>query len=70
MTMAVTGATGQLGRLVIENLKERVDAREIIALARTPFESQTSIDRRHPCRQRPQSDFISMAVTHEPEKAR
>ena len=36
MTMAVTGATGQLGRLVIENLKERVDAREIIALARTP----------------------------------
>ncbi len=36
MTIAITGATGQLGRLVIEKLKERVDAREIIALARTP----------------------------------
>jgi NAD(P)H dehydrogenase (quinone) len=36
MTIAVTGATGQLGRLVVEKLKARVPAGEIIALARDP----------------------------------
>ncbi len=36
MTIAVTGATGQLGRLVIEQLKTRVPAGEIVALARDP----------------------------------
>ncbi len=36
MTIAVTGATGQLGRLVIEALKSRVPASEIVALARSP----------------------------------
>ena len=36
MTIAITGATGQLGRLVMGKLKERVGASEIIALARTP----------------------------------
>ncbi len=36
MTIAVTGATGQLGRLVIEDLKARVPATDIIALARDP----------------------------------
>lgn len=36
MTIAITGATGQLGRLVIEKLKARVPAGEIIALARDP----------------------------------
>lgn len=36
MTIAITGATGQLGRLVIEKLKTRVAAGEIIALARDP----------------------------------
>lgn len=36
MTVAVTGATGQLGRLVIERLKEKVPADRIVALARTP----------------------------------
>ena len=35
MTIAVTGATGQLGRLVIEGLKQRVPATDIIALARS-----------------------------------
>ncbi len=33
-TIAITGSTGQLGRLVIEKLKARVDATQIIALAR------------------------------------
>ena len=36
MKIAVTGATGQLGRLVVETLKERVEPGSIIALARTP----------------------------------
>ena len=36
MTIAVTGATGQLGRLVIDKLKARVPAGEIVALARDP----------------------------------
>ena len=34
MTIAITGATGQLGRLVIENLKAKVGAENIVALAR------------------------------------
>lgn len=36
MQIAVTGATGQLGRLVVETLKGRIDAGQIVALARTP----------------------------------
>ncbi|GAB5375044.1 MAG: SDR family oxidoreductase [Acuticoccus sp.] len=36
MTIAITGATGQLGRLVIETLKARTDAGDLVALARTP----------------------------------
>ena len=36
MTIAVTGATGQLGRLVVQKLKEHTGARHIVALARTP----------------------------------
>lgn len=36
MTIAITGATGHLGRLVIEGLKARVPAAGIVALARSP----------------------------------
>lgn len=36
MTIAVTGATGQLGRLVIEQLKSRVGAGALLALVRDP----------------------------------
>lgn len=36
MTIAVTGATGQLGRLVIGKLKEKAPASDIVALARSP----------------------------------
>jgi NAD(P)H dehydrogenase (quinone) len=36
MKIGVTGATGQLGRLVVENLKEKVAAETIVALVRTP----------------------------------
>jgi len=36
MTVAITGATGQLGRLVVEKLKQKVPASDIVALVRTP----------------------------------
>ena len=36
MTIAVTGATGQLGRLVVSKLKEQVPGGEIVALVRSP----------------------------------
>ncbi|MCL7999298.1 SDR family oxidoreductase [Brucella sp. 21LCYQ03] len=36
MTIAVTGATGQLGRIVIEKLKAKVSASDIVALVRSP----------------------------------
>ena len=36
MTIAITGATGQLGRLVIQHLKTRVAPDRLRALARTP----------------------------------
>jgi NAD(P)H dehydrogenase (quinone) len=36
MTIAITGATGHLGRLVIGNLKTRTSADNLVALARTP----------------------------------
>jgi NAD(P)H dehydrogenase (quinone) len=42
MTIAVTGATGQLGRLVIDKLKRRVDASQIIALARNSDKAAAS----------------------------
>lgn len=36
MTVAITGAAGQLGRLVVEKLKARLPASDLVALARTP----------------------------------
>lgn len=36
MTIAITGATGQLGRLVVEKLKAKLPATELLALVRTP----------------------------------
>lgn len=36
MSIAITGAAGQLGRLVIENLKLKVPAHKILALVRSP----------------------------------
>ena len=36
MTIAITGATGQLGRLVVAKLKGKVPAGDIVALARSP----------------------------------
>ncbi|WP_320179024.1 hypothetical protein [Roseovarius pacificus] len=45
MTIAVTGATGQLGRLVIKRLKEKAGDEAIIALARTPARAQDLVCR-------------------------
>ncbi|MBZ8140064.1 NAD(P)-dependent oxidoreductase [Rubrivivax gelatinosus] len=36
MTIAITGATGQLGRLVVQRLVQRVPAAEVLALVRSP----------------------------------
>lgn len=36
MTIAITGATGQLGRLVVAALKTKVPASDIVALVRSP----------------------------------
>lgn len=36
MKIAITGASGQLGRLVIERLRAKVPASDIVALVRTP----------------------------------
>ncbi|MEA5127851.1 MAG: SDR family oxidoreductase [Proteiniphilum sp.] len=36
MKTGITGATGQLGRLVVENLKRKVAAGNLVALVRTP----------------------------------
>lgn len=36
MKIGITGATGQLGRLVVENLKGKVSKADIVALVRTP----------------------------------
>lgn len=39
-TYAITGATGQLGRLVLDELLQRTDASDIVALARDPTKLQ------------------------------
>jgi len=36
MKIGITGATGQLGRIVVEKLKKKVPAENIVALVRTP----------------------------------
>ena len=38
--IGITGATGQLGRLVVNRLKSQVPASEIVALARTPAKAE------------------------------
>ena len=40
MTIAVTGATGQLGQIVIQKLKQKVIASEIVTLVRTPAKAE------------------------------
>jgi NAD(P)H dehydrogenase (quinone) len=40
MTIGITGATGQLGRLVVGKLKAKVPANELIALVRNPAKAK------------------------------
>ncbi len=40
MTIAITGATGQLGRLVVQQLKQQAPATDIVALVRNPDNAQ------------------------------
>ncbi len=40
MKIAVTGATGQLGNLVVESLKQKIAAENIVALVRTPEKAE------------------------------
>src|ERR1700757_1743410 len=40
MTIAITGATGHLGRLVVNKLKDKVAASDIVALARSPQKAE------------------------------
>lgn len=47
MKIGITGATGQLGRIVINKLKEKVSADNIVALVRTPTKaSELGVDAR------------------------
>lgn len=41
MKLGVTGATGQLGQLVVEQLKKRVANEDVIALVRTPEKAKS-----------------------------
>jgi len=41
MKLGVTGATGQLGQLVVEQLKKRVASEDIVALVRTPEKAKS-----------------------------
>lgn len=36
MKIGITGATGQLGRLVVEKLKQKIDPADLVALVRSP----------------------------------
>ncbi|WP_118195373.1 SDR family oxidoreductase [Albibacterium indicum] len=36
MKIGITGATGQLGRLVVEKLKQKIDTGDLVALVRSP----------------------------------
>lgn len=46
MTIAVTGATGQLGRLTIQKLKSLLPADQIVALARSPEKADLGVQTR------------------------
>lgn len=45
MTIAVTGATGALGSLVIDSLLARHEARDLVAVVRDPAKAQSLADR-------------------------
>ena len=48
MTIAITGATGQLGRLTVQKLIERQGADGLVALVRSPEKSRHTMPRMPP----------------------
>jgi len=56
MTIAITGATGQLGRLVVEAAKARTSASELVALVRSPDKARDlGVAARHADYDRPET---------------
>ena len=45
MKIGITGATGQLGRLVVQKLKERTNADNLTALVRTPEKAADMLEK-------------------------
>lgn len=41
MKIGITGATGQLGQLVLAKLKEKTDVSNLVALVRTPTKAES-----------------------------
>ena len=71
---AITGATGQLGRLVIDQLLERIPADQIAALVRSPDKAADLAARgvvvRHADYDKPETLRISAIVTRIPAPRR
>ena len=44
MSIVITGASGQLGRLVAESLLEHVDASELVLVSRRPTDGARLLD--------------------------
>jgi NAD(P)H dehydrogenase (quinone) len=58
--IAITGATGQLGQLVIENLLKTVPANQLVAIVRNPAKAQALSDKGIVVRQGDYSDETSL----------
>ncbi|QIL77668.1 SDR family oxidoreductase [Hymenobacter sp. HDW8] len=62
MRIAITGATGQLGRLVIEKLKTRVPANQLVALVRNPAKAaDLGVEARHADYSKPETLTAALA---------
>ncbi|MCW2771101.1 MAG: NAD(P)-dependent oxidoreductase [Aeromicrobium sp.] len=60
MTIAVTGATGQLGSLVIDSLLEKVPASDVVAVVRDAVKAQSLTDRGVDVRVAPYDDRAAL----------
>ncbi|WP_133273408.1 SDR family oxidoreductase [Hymenobacter radiodurans] len=62
MRIAITGSTGQLGRLVIEKLKTRVPANQLVALVRNPAKAaDLGVEARHADYSKPETLTAALA---------
>ena len=60
--IAVTGATGQLGKLIVEQLLEKVPAEQIVAVVRDPKKAQAFAEQGVQVRQADYSQPESLAA--------